>query len=285
MTTPLPVTNTAGVSVLVPLKGLRGAIARSMTAGWQAPRVALGIEVDMTQCLRLRATLRATAGQERLSITPIVLRAVAQSLRAFPAMNALMREGAVEQMPDIHLGLAVSLDDGLTVPVLRNADQKSIAELALESGHVAVAARSGTLPMKGYQGATFTVTNLGMTGVEWFTPIINAPQIAILGLSRVSEKAVVRGEKIEIASMTTLTLVFDHRAVDGYPAAQFLQNLRARLTTCDGLLWIARCTCRLPRCRCRSMHRVTRNRRGIARNWRNRCSRRRCACGLTGHRR
>lgn len=235
MTTPLPVTHTPGASVLLPLKGLRGAIARSMTAGWQVPRVALGIEVDMTQCLRLRAALRATAGLERLSFTPIVLRAVAQSLRAFPAMNSLMREGAVEQMPDIHLGLAVSLDDGLTVPVLRNADQKSIAELALESGQMAVAARNGTLPIKGYQGATFTVTNLGMTGVEWFTPIINAPQIAILGLSRVSEKAVVRDEKIEIALMTTLTLVFDHRAVDGYPAAQFLQDVQARLTTCDGL--------------------------------------------------
>lgn len=189
----------------------------------------------MTRCLRLRAALRTTAGMERLSITPIVLRAVAQSLRAFPAMNALMREGAVEQMPDIHLGLAVSLDQGLTVPVLRNADQKTIAELALESAQVAIAARDGNLPIKGYQGATFTVTNLGMTGVEWFTPIINAPQIAILGLSHVSEKAVVRGGQIEIAAMTTLTLVFDHRAVDGYPAAQFLQDLQARLTRCEGL--------------------------------------------------
>ena len=235
MTSPLPVTTTPGASVLVPLKGLRGAIARSMTAGWQAPRVALAIEVDMTRCLRLRAALRTTAGMERLSITPIVLRAVAQSLRAFPAMNALMREGAVEQMPDIHLGLAVSLDQGLTVPVLRNADQKTIAELALESAQVAIAARDGNLPIKGYQGATFTVTNLGMTGVEWFTPIINAPQIAILGLSHVSEKAVVRGGQIEIAAMTTLTLVFDHRAVDGYPAAQFLQDLQARLTRCEGL--------------------------------------------------
>lgn len=235
MTTSPPLTDTPGASRLVPLKGVRGAIARSMTAGWQAPRVALAIEVDMTACLRLQASLRATAGLERLSITPIVLRAIALSLRAFPAMNALMREGAVEQMPDIHLGLAVSLDEGLAVPVLRHADQKSIAELALESVQVAAAARSGSLPLKGFQGATFTVTNLGMTGVEWFTPIINAPQIAILGLSRVSEQAVVRGQKIEIASMTTLTLVFDHRAVDGYPAAQFLQDLQARLTTCDGL--------------------------------------------------
>lgn len=235
MTPPLAAPRTPGASVLLPLKGLRGAIARSMTAGWQAPRVALAIEVDMTECLRLRTALRATAGLERLSITPIVLRAVALSLRAFPAMNALMREGAVEQMPDIHLGLAVSLDEGLTVPVLRHADQKSIGELAQESAQVAVVTRSGSLPIKGYQGATFTVTNLGMTGVAWFTPIINAPQIAILGLSRVSEQAVVRGAQIEIAAMTTLTLVFDHRAVDGYPAAQFLQDLQARLTSCDGL--------------------------------------------------
>jgi pyruvate/2-oxoglutarate dehydrogenase complex dihydrolipoamide acyltransferase (E2) component len=221
---------------VIPLKGLRGSIARSMTAGWQAPRVALGMEVDMTRCLQLCAEVQQASGADkRISVTPVVLRAVALSLRKYPYMNALMTADGIEQKPDIHVGLAVSLEDGLAVPVIRNADTKSIAALAAESGQSAVAARAGTLPLKAYQGGTFTVTNLGMAGVDWFTPILNPPQVGILGLSRVAEKAVVRDGLIGIAPMTTLTLVFDHRAVDGYPAALFLKDVKARLESCESL--------------------------------------------------
>jgi pyruvate/2-oxoglutarate dehydrogenase complex dihydrolipoamide acyltransferase (E2) component len=229
----------AAVSVapsIIPLKGLRGSIARSMTAGWQAPRVALGMEVDMTRCLQLCAELQQASGADkRFSVTPLVLRAVALSLRKYPYMNALMTADGIEQKPDIHVGLAVALEDGLAVPVIRDADTKSIPALAAESGQSAGAARAGTLPLKAYQGGTFTVTNLGMAGVDWFTPILNPPQVGILGLSRVAEKAVVRDGLIAIAPMTTLTLVFDHRAVDGYPAALFLKDLKARLESCENL--------------------------------------------------
>lgn len=227
---------TSALPSVIPLKGMRGSIARNMTAGWQAPRVALGIEVDMARCLQLCTDLQQASGaSKRLSVTPLVLRAVALSLRKHPYMNALMTADGIQPMPNIHVGLAVAIEGGLAVPVIRDADTKSIEELAAESGQSAGAARAGTLPLKNYQGGTFTVTNLGMVGIDWFTPILNPPQVGILGLSRVAEKAVVRNGQIGIAPMTTLTLVFDHRAVDGHPAALFLNDLKARLESCEGL--------------------------------------------------
>lgn len=230
-----PLADAAGAA-LIPLKGLRGAIARNMSAGWQAPRVALGAEVDMTRCLALLAERQALAGAaERLTVTALVLRAVALALREHPALNALMREGGIERMAAVHLGLAVALDEGLAVPVIRDAETKSVPALAAEARALAQDARAGRLAPRAFQGGTFTVTNLGMTGIDWFTPILNPPQVGILGLSRVSERAVVREGRLVAAPVTTLTLVFDHRAVDGYPAAQFLRALRERLESGDGL--------------------------------------------------
>ena len=221
---------------LIPLKGLRGSIARNMTAGWQAPRVAMGAEVDMSACQTRLAVLQAQAGPDtRITVTALVLRAVALSLREHPRLNALMREGGIEPMPQVHLGLAVALDDGLAVPVIRDADAKPVEALAAESRELAGAARAGKLPPKAYQGATFTVTNLGMTGIDWFTPILNPPQVGILGLSRVVDRVIARDGNVAIAPMTTLTLVFDHRAVDGHPAALFLRDLRVRLESGAGL--------------------------------------------------
>lgn len=221
---------------IIPFKGIRGSIARNMTAGWKAPRVAIGIEVDMTRCVNLQTTLRQTSGtRARMSITPIVLRAVALALREHPYMNALVREVGVERMHSINIGLAVSIDDGLVVPVIRDADDKSIIAIADEIGQLALAARAGELPLKAYQSGTFTVTSLGAAGVAWFTPILNPPQVGILGLSQVVERPVVRDGRITSARMTTLTLVFDHRAVDGNPAAEFLNHLKRRLESCESL--------------------------------------------------
>jgi pyruvate dehydrogenase E2 component (dihydrolipoamide acetyltransferase) len=208
---------------LIPLKGLRGSIARNMSAGWQAPRVAMAIDVDMTACQALQA--RAAEQGTKLTPTALVVRATALALRRHPAMNALMREGGIEHAPDVHIGLAVAIDGGLAVPVLREADTKSAPQLAAESRELAAAARAGQLPPRAYQGGTFTVTSLGMTGIDWFTPILNPPQVGILGVSRVVERAVVRDAAVVPAPMTTLSLVFDHRAIDGHPAALFLREL------------------------------------------------------------
>lgn len=218
----------------IALAGMRGAIARNMEAGWRVPRVAQSIEVDVTAVERLRAAWPASPDQPRPSLTPYVLRAVALTLREHPRLNARMLDKEIELMPEINLGLAVSLDEGLMVPVLRQADRKSLAELAGEARTLAAGARAGTLGAGAYQRGTFTVTNLGTTGIDSFTPIINAPQVAILGMTRVAARAVVRDGAIVAAPMMGLHLVFDHRAVDGYPAALFLTDLRRRLETTEG---------------------------------------------------
>lgn len=222
-------------SASIALKGLRGAIARNMALGWQAPRVAMGVEADVSAC---RAWLRAQSvgeGDAKPTITACVLRATALALAAHPRMNALLKDNVVECQGAVHLGLAVALDEGLMVPVIRDAEAKPVAQLAQETRALAASTRAGQLPPKAYQGATFTVTNLGMTGIDWFTPVLNPPQVGILGVSSVRECAVVRDGQVRVAAMTTLTLVFDHRAIDGYPAAQFLQAVKAHLEAPDSL--------------------------------------------------
>jgi pyruvate dehydrogenase E2 component (dihydrolipoamide acetyltransferase) len=221
----------------IPLSGLRGIIARNMTSTWQTvPRVAAGLEVDVTACLATRKTLRERLGPEpHVSLTHLILKAVALTLREHPRLNARVVEGAVEVLADIDLGLAVNLEDGLVVPVLRHADRKSVVELAAEARRLAEAAREGRLPPATLQGGTFTVTNLGATGIDWFTPIIHQPQVAILGVGRVAEHAVVRDGRVVVAPTMTLTLVYDHRAVDGYPASVFLTAVGDRLRRAEEL--------------------------------------------------
>ncbi|PQO98537.1 dihydrolipoyllysine acetyltransferase [Massilia phosphatilytica] len=214
------------VPATVPLTGMRGAIARNMEQGWRVPRVAQSVEVDVTALQALRA---AAPDADRVSLTAYVLRAVALCLRDHPRLNARMREKDIELLDDINLGLAVSLDDGLMVPVLRNADRKSAAELGSEARALAEGARAGTLSAGSYQRGTFTVTNLGNTAIDSFTPIINSPQVAILGVTRVASRPVARGNEVAVAPMMGLHLVFDHRAVDGFPAALFLTDLKRRL--------------------------------------------------------
>ncbi|MCO5401760.1 2-oxo acid dehydrogenase subunit E2, partial [Ralstonia soli] len=206
----------AGERRVVPLAGMRGAIARTMSAAWQVPRVAQSIEVDATRLeLAVQALQQQLGAQCKVTLTSFVLRAVALTLREHPRLNARVLEKEVELMPDVNIGLAVSLDEGLMVPVLRNVDTKSVADIAAESRRLAEGARAGTLSAGSYQHGTFTVTNLGMTGIDSFTPIINVPQVAILGVTRVAKRVVVKDDSIMIAPMMGLHLIFDHRAVDG----------------------------------------------------------------------
>lgn len=226
----------AGERRVVPLAGIRGAIARSMSAAWQVPRVAQSIEVDATRLeLEVSALQQRLGPQCKVTLTAFVLRAAALTLREHPRLNARMLEKEIEVMPDINIGLAVSLDEGLMVPVLRKVDVRPIADIAAESRRLAEGARAGTLSAGNYQHGTFTVTNLGMTAIDSFTPIINVPQVAILGVTRVARRAVVKDDSIAIVPMLGLHLVFDHRAVDGYPAARFLSDLKTRLETVEGL--------------------------------------------------
>lgn len=222
---------------VIPLKGLRGSIARNMTLGWQAPRVAQAISVDMTSAIEMQTKLQAQAGEAvRVTLTVLVLGAVARALKAHPELNACLREEGIVRMPAVNLGMAVALPGGgLAVPVIQNADQLPLVALAQISRDLAAGSKEGKLTPRAYQGGSFTVTNLGMTGIDWFTPILNPPQVGIIGMSRMAEQAVVRDGRIVAAPMMTLTLVFDHRAVDGYPAAMFLADVKRRLESCEAV--------------------------------------------------
>lgn len=216
-------------SKATPLSGLRGSVARAMSQAWQAPQVAMAADVDMSKAMARRDALREELQLPKLSITPLIVQATALTLKQHPRLNALLTEQGIEQRSEINLALAVSLDDGLMTPVIRNADQLSVQELHQQIHDSIGAARSGSLGPSALQGGSFSISNLGMTGIDWFTPILNPPQIAILGVGSISERAVVRNGEFAHASMMTLTLVFDHRAIDGYPAALFLGDLKQAL--------------------------------------------------------
>jgi pyruvate dehydrogenase E2 component (dihydrolipoamide acetyltransferase) len=215
-------------TTIVPLKGIRGVIARSLTAAWQAPRVAQGLDADMSAVLARVQTERAATGR-KVSITHAVLRAVALTLREHPAVNGIVSDQAVEHWMDVNLGVAVNTPVGVVVPVLLRADAFDLGELEQRVGALASGARAGQLPASAYQRGTFTVSTLGATGIDWFTPVLNPPQIAILGIGRVTERAVVISGQVVARPMLTLTLVFDHRALDGHPAGLFLSALAQRL--------------------------------------------------------
>jgi len=217
---------------IVPLKGIRGMIARSLTAAWQAPRVAQGLDADMTAVLPRVEKERQDTGR-RISITHAVLRSVALTLREHPAVNGIVSEQGVELWPQVNLGVAVNTPNGVVVPVVPQADTKGFAALEAEVATLAEGARTGRLPASAYQRGTFTVSTLGATGIDWFTPVLNPPQIAILGVGRVAPRAVVVDGAVAARPMMTLTLVFDHRALDGHPAGLFLSAVVRRLSACD----------------------------------------------------
>jgi pyruvate/2-oxoglutarate dehydrogenase complex dihydrolipoamide acyltransferase (E2) component len=208
---------------VTPLRGMRGAVARAMQAAWQAPRVAVALDVSFEAC---RAAQRERAG---LSPTHFVLRAAALGLREHPALNGWVKDDAVHRSAAVDIGLAVNVDGGVVVPVLRAVDEKPIDAVAAGAAELAAQAREGSLSPAAQQGAGFTLTTLGSTGITWFTPILHAPQIAILGVGAVRREPVVIDEEVVPASIVTLTLVFDHRAVDGHPAAQFLATVGQHL--------------------------------------------------------
>lgn len=217
---------------ILPLKGIRGMIARSLTSAWQAPRVALGLDADMTAVLARIARERETTGG-KASITHAVLRCVALALREHPAVNGIVTEQGIELWSQVNLGVAVNTAHGVVVPVLMQADGKDLTTLESEVAQLADGARAGKLPASAYQRGTFTVSTLGSTGIDWFTPVLNPPQIAILGVGRVAPRAVVVDGAVVARPMMTLTLVFDHRALDGHPAGLFLSAVVHRLARGD----------------------------------------------------
>jgi pyruvate dehydrogenase E2 component (dihydrolipoamide acetyltransferase) len=221
---PAPVVPAAPEAETIPLSGTRAAIARRMHDSLhRMAQLTLHTEVDVTELVALRESLKA---KYPLTFTDLVVRACALALRQHPRLNATLEGETIRLLPQINLGLAVALDDGLMVPVIREADKRSLAELAQTRTRLAERARAGLLTKEEISGGTFTVTNLGHYDIDAFTPIINPPEAAILGVGRVVEKVVIHQGKIAQRARLTLSLTFDHRLVDGAPAAAFLQTIK-----------------------------------------------------------
>jgi pyruvate dehydrogenase E2 component (dihydrolipoamide acetyltransferase) len=205
------------------LDGIRGAIAKRMHASLQTmAQLTLTRQIDVTELVRLQPRLKEQSG---ISLTDLLLKGVATALVRHPRLNATLEDDVVTIHPAVHVGLAVSLDDGLIVPVLRDAQEKSLAQISAEARQLAEKARTNTAKPSEVSGSTFTVTNLGAYGIDAFTPIVNPPEVAILGVGRANEVLVRQGNDLSWRTVITFSLTIDHRAVDGAPGAQFLQTL------------------------------------------------------------
>jgi len=232
-TAPAPTRGRLGVSSTIPLRGMRGRVAERMFQSWNTiPRVTEVMQVDMSATVAFREAMLGQWEQQyglRISLNDMITKAVAMALRRQPRLNATLVDQEVRLHDSINMGIAVNLDEGLIVPVIFNADQKDLGQIAREGRDLAEKARAGRLQLDEISDGTFTITNLGTTGIELFTPIINPPQVAILGVGMVQRRPIVVGDALAIRPSVYLSLVFDHRAVDGVPAANFLQELQRLL--------------------------------------------------------
>lgn len=221
------------VSRTIPLRGMRGRVAERMFQSWNTiPRVTEVMQVDMSPTVAFREAMLGQWEQQyglRISLNDMITKAVAMALRRHPRLNATLENQEVRLHDSINMGVAVNLDEGLIVPVIVHADQKDLGQIAHASRDLAEKARAGRLQLDEISDGTFTITNLGTTGIELFTPIINPPQVAILGVGMVQRRPVVVGDALAIRPSVYLSLVFDHRAVDGVPAANFLQEVKRLL--------------------------------------------------------
>jgi len=213
----------------IPLRGMRKVIAERMHASLRdMAQLTMGMTVAMDEAVKLRSQLiDEWSGQGiRPSYTDLVIRAVAKALRTHPLLNATVGDGEIELLGDINIGMAVAVADGLVVPVIRGADRLALREVAAESTRLANAARDGKLGIDDMAGGTFSITALGMAGVDFFTPIVNPPNVAILGVGRIHDGTAWEEDRPVKRQEMTLNLTIDHRAVDGVPAAEFLGSVR-----------------------------------------------------------
>lgn len=218
----------------VPLRSIRRKIAQQMALSWsRIPHVTTFDEADVSLLNAFIAKHQDKMREKgaRLTLTVFALKAIATGLKKFPQFNASLDERAGELVFKnyVNLGVAVATERGLIVPVIRNVDQKSVFEIALELAEIAEKTRSGKIDLDRLQGGTFTLTNIGAIGGTGSTPMINFPECAILGMAKAVQKPVVREGKIEIGTILPLTLSFDHRIGDGAEAAMFVQHVVQRL--------------------------------------------------------
>jgi pyruvate dehydrogenase E2 component (dihydrolipoamide acetyltransferase) len=215
----------------VPASKLRQTIARRMTASKQTvPHFYVTNEIDMGEALALRRKLNELVDEDsKISVNHMVLRAAALALTHFPNINASFNETTIRRHGAVHMGIAVSIDAGLITVVVRDAERKSLAQIARESRDIIERARSGKSRPEELQGSTFTVSNLGMYEVENFAAIINPPEAAILAVSSAREAPVVKDGQLAVGARMKATIAADHRVTDGVEAAQYMQMFKKYL--------------------------------------------------------
>lgn len=200
--------------------GIRKITAERLASSFQtAPHSFIIMDVDMAEAVKLREETKA-------SYTAILVYAVAKALREHPMINSTLADGKIRVFEDVNIGIAVSTEKGLIVPVIQDADKKQLTQISSELAGLVEKAREGKLSKEQLTGGTFTVTNLGMYGVSMFLPIINPPEAAILAAGGVVKKPVAVGNEVVVTPVMTLTLAYDHRIIDGAPASTFLGRVR-----------------------------------------------------------
>ena len=205
---------------------MRGTIAKRMHASLQEmAQLTLTMDADMAAVLADRVARKVDADGPVPSITDYVVAAAARALTAHPRMNAQVTESGIAVLPEIHVGLAVAVENGLLVPVVRDAAHRDLVDLAAETSRLAAAARSGSIAPGELDGGTFSVSALGAFGVDVFTPVINPPNAGILGVGRLRDDVVLVDGVVTTVKRLTLSLTWDHRVVDGVPAAEFCRTI------------------------------------------------------------
>ncbi|KYD04408.1 dihydrolipoamide acetyltransferase family protein [Heyndrickxia sporothermodurans] len=223
------------------MSGIRKAIAKAMVnSKHTAPHVTLMDEIDVTKLVAHRKKFKEVAAEKGIKLTflPYVVKALVSALREFPTLNTSIDDAAGEIVHKhyFNIGIAADTDKGLLVPVVKNADRKSVFSVSQEINELAGKARDGKLAPNEMKGASCTITNIGSAGGQWFTPVINHPEVAILGIGRISEKPVVKNGEIVAAPVLALSLSFDHRIIDGATAQYALNHIKRLLNDPELLL-------------------------------------------------
>ena len=224
---PAPAAAAPSAARVLPFVGMRQAIAEHMVESLHSmAQLTMMMEVDVTELVKLREQVKADFD---VAYTDLLVKAIAKTLKRHPLLNATLIGEEIHQLESIHIGVAVALQEGLIVPVVRDADKRTVQEIAQQVRRLAQGARDNSLSVDEVTGSTFTITNLGNYGIDGFTPIINAPEAAILGVGRIAERVVVHEDQIARRKMMVLSLTIDHRLVDGAPGGEFLQSLKELL--------------------------------------------------------
>jgi pyruvate dehydrogenase E2 component (dihydrolipoamide acetyltransferase) len=219
----------AGEVESVPLTGIRRTIARRLTEAWTVPVFQLQVSADMEAANAIVAAARELHPDVKVSVTDLLTKVCASALARHPEVNVSFTDEALLRHPSANVGIAVAAPQGLVVPVVKGAERLSLAEIAAVRADLVERARGQKLKTEDMEGGTFTISNLGMFGVESFTAVLNPPQAAILAVGATEERPAARDGELVVRPTMTMTLTVDHRAVDGAPAADFLRTVKAML--------------------------------------------------------